>query len=442
MTLLALLLTASPDSLLLPNIPHVPQKPDFCGEACVETALKHFGRPGTQDDVFAAAEVAPELGRGAWTPELKHALERLGFGPGPTWFAISPDRAEAQMQLQLNAALADLRLGFPSILCMHYDADRGSPEHFRLLVGYEDAGETLVFEDPAVGRTVHIRRERLFELWPLKYHRDEWTLVRMRLAPTREAELPRSDAARYAQHVLAARARYGDSLDGLTPRIEAPFIVWSESRRDGAGTVRWAVNQLEADFFAGARPALQDVFLFDGAQSYESHAKALFGETPETPFGYASSKHHALVMNIATGGGTLVHEMVHPYVAAAFDDAPSWFNEGLASLFEQCGEDGGHIVGYTNWRLAGLQSAIRRGQADRLSTLAAMNEARFRDDDEALHYAEARYLMLYLQEHGLLRSFVARARATQDPQAALREAVKLDTLDGDWRKWVLTLRFE
>jgi hypothetical protein len=242
--------------------------------------------------------------------------------------------------------------------------------------------------------------------------------------------------------VLAAREKYGDHLVGLTPRIEAPFIVWSESSRDGVHTVRWAVQQLEADFFKGARPHLQDVFLFDGAQSYESHALAMFGSKPETPYGYASSTHHALVMNIATGGGTLVHEMVHPYVAAAFDDAPPWFNEGLASLFEQSGEQDGHIVGYTNWRLAGLQSAIRRGRADTLSALASMNEARFRDADEGLHYAEARYLMMYLQEQGLLRRYVARARALQDPARALRETVRLDDLDTDWRKWVMTLRFE
>jgi hypothetical protein len=442
MTLLALLLAVSPDVVRLPNVPHVQQEPDFCGEACVAMALSYFGRPGTQDDVFAASGLAPELGRGVWTPELKRTVERLGFDPGPTWFAISPDTADRDMQAQLDAALADLRAGIPSVLCMHYDVSRDAPEHFRLLVGYEDGGRTLLFEDPALPRgPTRFTRERLFAMWPLKYHRDEWTLVRLRLNPVRATTPAPSDAAHYAQHVLAAREKYGDSLDGFTPRIEKPFVVWSESR-EGTGTVRWAVQQLEADFFAGARPATQDVFLFDGAQSYESHAKAMFGETPETPFGYASGKHHALVMNIATGGGTLVHEMVHPYVAAAFDDAPSWFNEGLASLFEQCGEKDGHIVGYTNWRLAGLQSAIRRGKADRLSTLAAMNEARFRDDDEGLHYAEARYLMLYLQEHGALRGFVARARQTQDPQAALREAVKLDTLDNDWRRWVLTLRFE
>ena len=31
----------------------------------------------------------------------------------------------------------------------------------------------------------------------------------------------------------------------------------------------------------------------------------------------------------------LVHEMVHPFMDADFPACPAWFNEGLASLYEQ-----------------------------------------------------------------------------------------------------------
>ena len=51
-------------------------------------------------------------------------------------------------------------------------------------------------------------------------------------------------------------------------------------------------------------------------------------------------------MNISTGGGTLVHEIVHPFVAANFPNCPAWFNEGLGSLYEQSGEVNGAIHGY------------------------------------------------------------------------------------------------
>ena len=83
-----------------------------------------------------------------------------------------------------------------------------------------------------------------------------------------------------------------------------------------------------------------------------------------------------VVMNIATSGGTLVDEIVHPYMAANFPECPSWFNEGLASLYEQCGEENGRIHGDTNWRLAGLQKAIRSKKLPPFKSLLLDHERR------------------------------------------------------------------
>ena len=109
-----------------------------------------------------------------------------------------------------------------------------------------------------------------------------------------------------------------------------------------------------------------EVWLFGDARSYRRHALAIFGDRPDTPYGYFTPEHQALVMNIATGGGTLVHELVHPYIDNDFPRCPSWLDEGLASLFEQCQDHGGHIWGLTNWRLPGLQEAIAAGRWDHL----------------------------------------------------------------------------
>ncbi|MBL8956137.1 MAG: C39 family peptidase [Myxococcaceae bacterium] len=169
--LLALISAATPPgSFHLPNVPHVKQKPDYCGEACVEMTLKHFGRAGTQDDVFVWSGVDPKLNRGVWTRKLKVAVERGGFEPGPVWFTAPASDPEPRMRRLLDEALADLRAGWPSIFCMHHSSSPETTEHFRLLVGYEDGGETLVFEDPALDAgPVKLTRAKLFELWPLKY---------------------------------------------------------------------------------------------------------------------------------------------------------------------------------------------------------------------------------------------------------------------------------
>ena len=133
----------------------------------------------------------------------------------------------------------------------------------------------------------------------------------------------------------------------------------------------------------------------------------------------------ALVMNIATGGGTLVHEIVHPFMAANFAACPSWFNEGLASLYEQSGEEDGQIKGFVNWRLDGLQRTIRAGRLPTFETLCGTTTDEFYHHDKGANYGQARYLCLYLQEHGLLKKFYdefrdsAKARFNRIPHAAV-----------------------
>ena len=62
-----------------------------------------------------------------------------------------------------------------------------------------------------------------------------------------------------------------------------------------------------------------------------------------------------MIKNIATGGGTLVHEIVHPFMRANFPACPAWFSKGQASLYEQAAEKQGHINGKINWRFKGLE---------------------------------------------------------------------------------------
>ena len=77
-------------------------------------------------------------------------------------------------------------------------------------------------------------------------------------------------------------------------------------------------------------------------------------------YGYYKPQQRTLVMNISTGGGTLVHELTHALIDFDFPLVPDWFNEGLASLHEACHilPDESRIEGLTNWRLPGLQQAV------------------------------------------------------------------------------------
>ena len=219
----------------------------------------------------------------------------------------------------------------------------------------------------------------------------------------------------------------------------------------GTATVRWASDMLEADFF-DARPAkVLPVFLFKDATSYYRGVEKLTGEEPGTPYGFYSRAHAGLFMNIATGGGTLVHEIVHPYVEADFPDAPAWLNEGLGSLFEQSAERSGHIVGLTNWRLAGLQKAIARGDVPTFQALTHLGDNEFYGDDSGVNYAAARYLLYYLQEKGVLRDMYKafRSARARDPSgyqtlvatlAAIGEH-DVSRFETKWKRYVTQLTF-
>lgn len=248
--------------------------------------------------------------------------------------------------------------------------------------------------------------------------------------------------AEYAAHRRALEAKLAThGMARLHIRVEDPFVVVGdgtiEQLEQTSKTVRWAADKLEQDFFTKRPAKILDIYLFQTAASYEKGVEALTGEAPTTPYGFYSPTQGAMFMNIATGGGTLVHEIVHPYVEADFPSAPTWLNEGLGSLFEQSSERDGHIVGLTNWRLAGIQKAIRRSGVPALKDLTAMTQKQFYDS--ATSYGHARYLMYYLQEHGLLRRFYAafRAARAKDPSgyATLVDVLGASDMRAFQRTW-------
>jgi len=259
------------------------------------------------------------------------------------------------------------------------------------------------------------------------------------------AAAPSADELKERRAALEARLLG----QGFTIVVEPPFVVIGDEapatvRHHATGILHWSIQLLEAEYFK-ARPAkLIEIWLFRNEKTYRKGAKKFFGDTPDTPYGYYSSEHDAMVMNIGPGAGTLVHEVVHPYVEANFPNAPSWFNEGLASLYERPSEKKGHIVGLPNWRLPNLKKQIADRSLPELAKLLGTSRDEFYNA-EFDAYAYARYLLLYLQEQGKLTEFYGKFVADKDDPtgAAALEAVlgeKLVTFEPKWRKWAAALK--
>ena len=190
------------------------------------------------------------------------------------------------------------------------------------------------------------------------------------------------------------------------------------------------------------------ILLIDTDATYRGLSKDWLNEPNPSHFGFFQPRRRVMLMNVSTGTGTLVHELTHALVDPDFPDIPAWFNEGFASLFEQCNIQNGKITGLVNWRLPALQSAIKD---DKLRPLRDMmkDDDFYAPDRVGINYAQARYLMLYLQEKGLLRKYY---RDFRDHAKSDASGIKtLESIVGEsdfahfereWKSWVMGLRFQ
>ena len=448
-------------SVLIEGVPHRHQASFFSGEACAAMFLSRRGGRVRPSDVFNRAGIDPQNGRGCRPQELCDALRRLGVatGAGVVVLPASPKKA---VERQFKLLRADLARGVASIVTLRAShagvpvgAGSRSPR-FLLVVGYDADKDRVVYHDPARrdGASLHMTRTRMLADWPRGAKPAPQSLVRIALATRRPVVVERTEGfspADYAGHIYRLRARLPSSKFHIV--VSKPFVVvgdlsTAELQTRATGTVKWAVERLKAEYFRKDPDQILDVWLFKDEVSYKRYTKELFGDRPTTPYGYYSRRHRALIMNIATGGGTLVHEIVHPFMAANFAECPAWFNEGLASLYEQSGDREGRIRGFTNWRLRGLQKSIGDQRVPPFRTLCETTSDEFYRKDPGTNYAQARYLCYYLQQRGLLRKYYHEFRrsASDDPsghKTLVRVLGNPDmrTFQKEWEGFVLKLRF-
>ena len=248
--------------------------------------------------------------------------------------------------------------------------------------------------------------------------------------------------------------------------IQKPFIIAGNDtpqnvRNTGVATVKWTVDHLKQDYFDKDPVDIIDIYLYKDKPSYDDANKRFFPGAPDTPYGYYSPTYKALVMNISTGGGTLVHEIVHPFMAANFPadggGCPTWFNEGLASLYEQSVEKDGHIWGLPNWRLTDLKTNLvgtapaGEGKPPSFKTLCAMDSTTFYGAGKSPNYGTARYLLLYLQEQGVLhqfyKDFVKNQKTDPTGYDTLQKTLAalgdkdMTAFRKKWETWVMGLKY-
>jgi hypothetical protein len=233
--------------------------------------------------------------------------------------------------------------------------------------------------------------------------------------------------------------------------VHEPFVVAGDCSLDQLAlyhrdTIVPTARALSVQFFDASPSWPVTILLCSSDESYRECNRCLGGRDRDEYAGTYSRSEHRLVVNIATGDGTLAHELTHALAHADYPELPEWLDEGLASLHEECefSDDGLRLIGHENWRGQSLLNAMDRRQ---LRSVADMFGEPFGAIDAALDYAQARYFCLYLQRHHMLEAFYRKCRshAKEDKVGlqALTEVMgtsDLRSIDRRFHAWLGTLK--
>ncbi len=262
------------------------------------------------------------------------------------------------------------------------------------------------------------------------------------------AELVDKCAVKAAQ-IRNKIAKLGD--EGFTTVVHPPFVTVGNMSREkvnayASQSIKTPAEAMWNSYFKNkpAHPII--VYLFADADSYKTWAKKILDDDEVPYYGYYRSSNRTLVMNIGTGTGTLVHELTHALIAYDFPNVPTWLNEGLASLHEQCSVRKNGITGLVNWRLPALQNAIKNDKLRSLCDLVTKRD--FYGRLRGLNYAQARYFVMYMQQRRVLKNFYRHFRDSYDTENANDvEAIEhifgsdIREIEKKFLKWVASLKY-
>ena len=177
--------------------------------------------------------------------------------------------------------------------------------------------------------------------------------------------------------------------------------------------IRHTVDAITNNYVSVLPDSVTPVFLFEDYDSYRDFAVETLSldEKDLSPYGFYKISKNIIVIRYVSWKGSTAHEITHSLIQYDFPDIPSWFNEGLAALHEKYIYKDGKMKGDFNWRIVALRRAFKENSYTYLNTLMGTNDEILYGSRTAFYYAQARYLLMYVQSKGVLEEYYKLFRA-------------------------------
>jgi hypothetical protein len=190
------------------------------------------------------------------------------------------------------------------------------------------------------------------------------------------------------------------------------------------------------------------LFLFEDYDSYKEFTmkNTNIKENNLSQYGYYKISMNLIAIRYLSWKGSPKHEVTHRYIRSDFPRAASWFDEGMASLNEKSIYINGTLRGEFSLRIIAIRRAIKENRYTGIKFLMQTGDDEFYGKYTSFYYAQARYLLMYLQEKGLLEKYYRLYRDTHSEDKTgikqLEEILgkSIDKIDKDYYEYITSFK--
>jgi hypothetical protein len=206
---------------------------------------------------------------------------------------------------------------------------------------------------------------------------------------------------------LIVRFRYFVIFSNLEPELTYMLIE---------NDIRNTVTTMQKHYIMKNPDSVTAVFLFNDFDSYKDFSIKTFDLNAEdfSPYGFYKISRNAIAVRYVSWKGTLPHEITHSMIQPDFSESPSWFNEGMAALHEYAKFNNDRLVTSFSWRILSLRKSFRENSYTPLRSLMETNDDEFYSERSSYYYAQSCYLLMYLQDKGLLTDYYKLFRSNYE----------------------------